>query len=283
MGGIVVVNGDHTGIAPEASIVPLKVLDNDGDGNFVNVARALEWLVSSASESQVSVVCMSLQNMQNYVDDSELISGNPICSRIAEAVRDLNTLGIPTCIAAGNEFFNHNSAQGMSFPGILRDGVSVGAVYDDYEGPFAYKNGAHTTASGPDRVTPFSQRLHETTSATHYTDIFAPGAPVRSAGIHGNHGESIQHGTSQATPVTAGVLILMQEYYQREVGSMPSVSQLTDWLRRGGVNITDGDDGRDNVTNTGCDFLRVSAVGALNTIRRDLEMELVNSGNALKP
>ncbi|NJO37351.1 MAG: S8 family serine peptidase [Rhizobiales bacterium] len=34
VGGIVVANGDHTGMAPSARIVPLKVLANDGRGSF---------------------------------------------------------------------------------------------------------------------------------------------------------------------------------------------------------------------------------------------------------
>ena len=159
--------------------------------------------------------------------------------------------------------------------------MSVGAVYDEYEGPFRYKSGAETSASGPDRITPFSQRLHETVNPNCRTDIFAPGAPVRSAGIKGPHGESTQHGTSQATPVTTGVILLMQEFYKREAHRMPKVDQIVDWLRRGGATINDGDDELDNVKNTGHDFIRITAVGALNVIRLDLEKGLAETGKPL--
>jgi uncharacterized protein YjbK len=92
----------------------------------------------------------------------------------------------------------------------------------------------------------------------------------------------VQHGTSQATPVTAGVILLMQEFCLRETGEMPTVEQLVDWLRRSGAKINDGDDEQDNVTNTGLDFVRLTALGALHTIRRDLETQLSLTGKPLK-
>ena len=276
VGGIVAAKGDHTGIAPDAQIIPLKVLDNYGQGSFGAVADALQWVIHNRDKYQITAVCMSLGNGFNYMDDG-IFAG----TKIKKHVSTLRNRNIPVCIAAGNDFFIHNSFQGMSFPGILRESVSVGAVYDEYEGPFRYKSGAETSASGPDRITPFSQRLHETVNPNCRTDIFAPGAPVRSAGINGPHGESVQHGTSQATPVTTGVILLMQEFYKRETHRMPKVDQMVDWLRRGGVRINDGDDELDNVKNTGHDFVRITAVGALNVIRLDLEKELAETGKLL--
>lgn len=276
VGGIVAAKGDHTGIAPGAQIIPLKVLNNHGNGSFGAVADALQWVIRNRDKYQITAVCMSLGDGFNYRDDG-IFAGTKIKKHVS-TLRNVNT---PVCIAAGNDFFSYNSLQGMSFPGILRECVSVGAVYDEYEGPFRYKDGAETSASGPDRITPFSQRLHETINPNCRTDIFAPGAPVRSAGINGPHGESVQHGTSQATPVTTGVILLMQEFYKREAHRMPKIDQIVDWLRRGGITINDGDDELDNVKNTGHDFIRVTAVGVLNVIRLDLEKELAETGKPL--
>ncbi len=102
------------------------------------------------------------------------------------------------------------------------------------------------------------------------TEIFAPGAPVTSSGINGAHGESVQHGTSQATPVTVGVILLLQEYYKRYAGELPTVNQIANRLRRGGVRIFDGDDEHDNVEHTNLTFLRLDAVRALDAARREL-------------
>jgi hypothetical protein len=110
------------------------------------------------------------------------------------------------------------------------------------------------------------------------TDIFAPGAPVTSSGISGPHGESVQHGTSQATPVTTGVILLMQELYLRTAGELPDVSDVVTWLRKGATVIHDGDDEDDNVSHTNLDFRRVDAPGALRAIRRHLELQALSRG-----
>ncbi|MEZ5936489.1 MAG: S8 family serine peptidase [Alphaproteobacteria bacterium] len=275
--GIIVANGDHTGMAPGARVAPLKVLSNTGSGSFAAVADALQWVIDHREEHNITVVCMSLGDGGNYVDDDDFAQHD-----IQRRVAKLRKNHVPVCIAAGNDFFKHESAQGMAFPGILRHAVSVGAVYDEFEGPFTYRSGAHTDASGPDRITPFSQRLHPSVSEICRTDIFAPGAPIRSSGIDGPNGESVQSGTSQAAPVVAGILMLMQEFHLRETARMPSVDQLVEWLRRGGAVINDGDDEVDNVTNTKLDFIRLNAIGALDAIRRDLQKQLLITGEPLR-
>ena len=62
--------------------------------------------------------------------------------------------------------------------------------------------------------------------------------------------------------MTAGIILLLQEFYQRHAGQMQTVDQLTDWLRSGGVTIRDGDDEDDNVQHTNLTFLRLDAVRA---------------------
>ncbi|NJO37352.1 MAG: S8/S53 family peptidase [Rhizobiales bacterium] len=234
-------------------------------------------MIDHRREHNVTVVCMSLGDGSNHADDGAFAQHD-----IMKRVKKLRKERVPVCIAAGNDFFSHGSAQGMAFPGILRHAVSVGAVYDEFEGPFAYQSGARTDASGPDRITPFSQRLHPSRNKACRTDIFAPGAPIRSSGIDGPNGESVQSGTSQAAPVVAGILMLMQEFHLRETARMPDVDQLVEWLRRGGAVINDGDDEIDNVTNTGLDFIRLNAIGALDAIRRDLQKQLLLTGEPLR-
>jgi hypothetical protein len=176
----------------------------------------------------------------------------------------------PVVVAAGNDYFVHGSKQGMGYPAIIRHTVSVGAVYDAEEGGFRYSSGAEAFSTRAGQITPFSQRLHHVVNRATYTEIFAPGAPVTSSGINGPHGESIQHGTSQATPVTVGIILLMQEFYKRYAGEMPTVNDLITWLRRGGVPIRDGDDEDDNVEHTDLSFLRLDAVQALTAVHREL-------------
>ena len=274
--GIIAADGDHRGVAPGASIIPLKVLSNSGGGSFAAVADALNWVLDHRGEHGISAVCMSLGAGDNRTNDAGL-EEDTVNDRIA-ALRDQR---VAVIIAAGNDYFPHGSRQGMSYPAICRHCVSVGAVYDEFEGPFSYNSGAQTSSSGPDRITPFSQRLHETVNSDCRTDIFAPGAPVTSAGIGGPRAESVQHGTSQATPVTVGVILLLQQLYKRLAGELPEVDELVDLLRRGGIAIHDGDDEADNVQHTNLVFRRVDAVGALDAAARSLQKKLFLTGQPL--
>lgn len=272
--GIIAAGGDHIGLAPGANVIPLKVLSNNGGGSFQAVDQALGWVLDNRARFNISVVCMSLGDGGNYTDD-RLFSGSPVHSAVQQKIRALREARVPVVIAAGNDYFKHKSKQGMSFPGIIRECVSVGAVYDADEGEFAYGSGAIAFSTRAGQITPFSQRLHPTTNRYTYTDVFAPGAPVTSSGILGPHGESTQHGTSQATPVVAGLILLMQEFYFRVEGEMPTVNDLITWLRRGGIQIIDGDDEHDNVEHTHLPYIRVDALSGLDAVRRELHKRLL--------
>jgi subtilisin family serine protease len=276
VGGIIVANGIHVGIAPGAGIVPLKVLDNSGSGTFDAINDALQWVLDNRLTFNITVVSMSLGDSSNSTDDAPFQS-----ERTADLIRQLRDADVPVVIAAGNDYFQFQE-QGMGFPAILREAVSVGAVYDSSVGGFRYQSGAEAFSSGPGRLTPFSQRLHEDVNADTRTDIFAPGAPVTSSGIDSDVGESVQQGTSQATPVTTGVILLMQEFFLRTTGQMPSVDTLVTSLRNGSVIINDGDDEDDNVPHTGKNFRRIDALSALDAVRRFLQMQLLTTKTAFR-
>lgn len=270
VGGIIVANGIHRGIAPGANIIPLKVLGNNGSGSFEAINNALAWVSDNRDQYNITAVCMSLGDSGNYTSDDDLAFDD-----IRQKIQQLRQARVAVVVAAGNDFFVHNSQQGMSYPAIIRETVSVGAVYDAIEGPFSYGSGAQAFSTRPGQITPFSQRLHPSVNRVTRTDIFAPGAPVTSSGINNDRGESIQHGTSQATPVITGVILLLQQFYLRETSILPTIDNLTLWLRNGGVSINDGDDEDDNVVNTGLNFIRVDALTALDAVRRHLRKQLL--------
>lgn len=275
--GIIAANGDHIGMAPEATIIPLKVLTNAGGGDFAYVDKALGWVIENHARFNITAACMSLGDGGNYTNDT-VFAAYPVHSAIRAKIRALRQQKVAVVIAAGNDYFKYESKQGMAFPGILRETVSVGALYDADEGAFTYASGAKALATRAGQITPFSQRLHPSTNANTYTDIFAPGAPVTSSGILGEHGESTQHGTSQAAPVVTGIILLMQEFYQHVTGELPGVSDLVTWMRRGGIQIIDGDDENDNVKHTGLSYLRIDAISALDAVRRELHKRQLGLG-----
>lgn len=272
--GLILANGDHIGIAPDANIVPLKVLSNSGSGSFAWLSNALQWVIDHHEEFNISALCLSLGDGGNYTSD------NFSNDDIRDKIRTLHQARVAVAIAAGNDYHAHNSQQGMGYPAIIRDCVSVGAVFDAAEGGFSYASGAiaHSTRAG--QITPFSQRLHASVASNTATDIFAPGAPATSAGIQNDHGESTQHGTSQATPVVVGLILLMQQFYKRETGVLPEVDDLVPWLQNGGVVIHDGDDEDDNVQHTNLNFIRVDALSALDAVRRHLQKKRLEEAMA---
>ncbi len=276
VGGIIVANDINVGIAPAARIIPLKVLGNDGGGSFESIDRALQWILDNHKEFNITVANLSLGADGNESSD-DVFDG----SSTVNLIRELTLRNIAVVAAAGNSYFAFQ-APGMGFPAIVRETVSVGAVYDANEGSFSYGNGAVANTTGPNRITPFSQRLHEDHNPLTRTAIFAPGAPVTSSGIATDDGISIQHGTSQATPVTSGVILLMQEFYLATANQLPSVATIVECLRNGGVLTNDGDDEDDNVEHTQKNYLRIDAFAALGAVRRKLQMELFQTGAAFR-
>jgi subtilisin family serine protease len=275
VGGIIVANGKHRdsdlgniGIAPGALIIPMKVLSDNGSGSYDAIARALEWIVADASRThpqyRISAVNMSLGSSNNGDDDATLAN-----DRVATAVRQLAALNIPVVVAAGNGYYE-KQIQGMAYPAIIHETVSVGAVFDADGGRVSYASGAVAESRAAGQLTPFSQRLHESFSAAARatrTDIFAPGAPITSTGLNNpDTGVSTQHGTSQAAPVTAGVILLMQQYYESREHHLPTVEQLVTWLRAGAVGEKDADKRVDNVRHTGLEFPRIDALQALQQV-----------------
>ncbi len=275
--GIIAAGAVHIGIAPEVEIVALKVLDNQGRGDFSLVDQALQWVLDNNHELNISVICMSLGDEQNHMSDYYFSFDTT-----ASLIRTLISQGVAIVVAAGNEYYSYNSQQGMAYPAILRDCISVGAVYDAFEGGFSYRSGAEVIESGPDRITPFSQRLHSSLNPDSFTTVFGPGAPIVSTGINNDYGESVQHGTSQAAPVIAGIVALVHEQFLNLTGQLPPVEYIKDILRRGAVDVIDGDDELDNVIHTQLTFRRASALGALKSINAMITKELFAQGVNLK-
>jgi Subtilase family len=202
-------------------------------------------------------------------------------------IRQLRVARVAVVASAGNHFFEFNGEQGMGFPAICRQTISVGAIYDDRKQEsqgLEYPTGAVSAEIVPDKLTPFSQRLHPTVpwSLACRTDIFAPGSPIEATGIGGPRATSRQRGTSQAGPLVAGVALLMQELYLKEMKEIepnpkrPQVEDLERWLRGGGVRITDSalhnNRPYDNVPHTGLPFIRVDALGALDLVKAETDL-----------
>lgn len=255
--GIVAANGVHVGIAPGAELAAVKVQADDGTGSMETVSAGLDWVLTNRDRYHITVVNLSLGDSRNYQTAPGDLSG------IQQRMQLLAAQNVAVVAAAGNGYYSARGVQGMSAPAIYPECLSAGAVYALSAGGFTYGSGAVAYSTAPDRICPFSQRLHPSVNGTFFTTLVAPGAPVTSTGIVDDHSSSTEHGTSQAAPVVSGVVLLLQEYALRTSGRLPSIAQLKTWLRESATPVTDGDDEEDNVPHTGLSFPRVDALAAL--------------------
>ena len=278
--GLIAAGGVHWGVAPKAGLVPVKVLQNEGEQDlFAKVNEGLGWVLETAADHGIRLVVLALGDGKNHVSGLRFAQ-----TSIHARIQELTERGIPVVAAAGNGYHRLRSQQGMAFPAVLREALSVSAVYSSNLGCQKYSDGGIAFSTGPDRLIPFSQRLHETLSPDSQTGVFAPGAKLVSSGIVTNQGQAGFDGTSQAAAMVAGILLLMQQYHFRVTRRFPTVEELVRWVRDGAVEIFDGDDEDDNVVNSRRAYRRIDPRGAFGAMRRHLEelafFEARSSGQA---
>jgi RHS repeat-associated protein len=235
----------YRGMAPEANLIVLKVFKNDGSGNFTYVENALQWVVAHAAAYNIVSVNLSLGDSGNYAAAQSRYG-------LGDELASLANMGVITVSAAGNDFYQNASAQGVSYPAADPYSLSIGAVYDANIGAVSYAGGAVALSTAADRVAPFSQRSLSLTSA------FAPGAAITGAGPTGNL--VTMHGTSQASPHIAGIAVLADDLAMNVLGRRLTFAEFAGLLRTTGVLVMDGDDENDNVVNTNLAYPRVDVM-----------------------
>ena len=195
------------GIAPGTALVPVKVTDRRGVlRDRDRLADAFAWIAEHRAQYTIGVVCVALGDQSCLVSDAAF-RGSLLQQRIA-ALRAADVL---TLAPAGNwRRLNGEHREGMVWPAILREVVSVGA--------------AERTPAGL-RVSATSQRLRRTGEIACATTLFTAEGPP---------GE-----TSGATAVLAGCLARLA---QMRPG--PAAGILADMVPQFLQSAADDDGGR---------------------------------------
>lgn len=110
------------GIAPQADIVMLKVLDAKGNGNTRDVLAGMEWIAKNQQEYQIRLLNISVGMLPS--------AGEREQQELLSAVDDLWDRGIMVVAAAGNNGPKENS---VTIPGISRKIVTIGSSDDGKE------------------------------------------------------------------------------------------------------------------------------------------------------
>ncbi|MAV43607.1 MAG: hypothetical protein CMA30_03930 [Euryarchaeota archaeon] len=171
---------DNPGMAPQAKLVGVKVLDSGGSGSFAVVMAGMQWTIDNRYKFNIRVASMSLGafgviEWQSSEEDS-----------VNRMANEMVYNDITLFIAAGN-----SAGRGtIGTPGSSEDAITVGALDKD-SSIAAYSSQGPTEEN---RVKP---------------NIAYVGSDVMSVAHNTGDGYTAFSGTSMATPGAAGVAALM--------------------------------------------------------------------------
>lgn len=180
-------NGKYRGMAPDAKLVGVKILNEEGGGTISDVISGIEWCIDSLSALNIRVINLSIGS-----EVQESYRSDPLC-RVTTAAWEN---GITVCAAAGNSGPGHGS---INTPGINPVIITVGNLDDQ-----------NTLSNIDDILSPSSSR-GSTLDEVIKPDLVAPGTNITSLKVGG--GYTTLSGTSMATPlVTGAVALLLQKW-----------------------------------------------------------------------
>jgi subtilisin family serine protease len=194
------VAGASLGVAPKATIVPVRVLNCAGSGSVAGVIQGLNWAVKHVppkrkSRKRAKIINMSL--------------GGGVSRAMDEAVKRATDSGAIVVVAAGN---NYGNACFRS-PSGAESAIVVGAT---------------TNADSASRYSNIGKCV----------DILAPGSGINGASIRSRTANVFLSGTSMAAPHVAGVLALMAERTPRKDARGLERELLSRWTEKNAIART---------------------------------------------
>jgi serine protease AprX len=154
---------DIGGIAPNANLIDVKVINDSGVGTISDAIEGIEWVIYHAKDYNIKVINISLA-----ADSQQSWQNDPLCV----AVRSATAAGITVVAAAGNfgqNTLNQEMYGTISSPGDDPSVITVGAV--NFHGNSARANGTvdNFSSRGPTRGT-----WVDSTNTTQYDNVLKP-------------------------------------------------------------------------------------------------------------
>jgi subtilisin family serine protease len=210
------------GVAPDAGLVALRVMGDNGSGFTSDVISAIDWIIANQAELNVKIINMSLGGGA-YSGVCDTADANT--QLYAEAVRAAGQAGIAVFAAAGNSGLTDK----MTAPACVSGVISVGSTYDADLGQVTL-GGCTDEEAIVDQVACISNSSAE-------LDLLAPGVAIDSTARGG--GQKQESGTSMSTAHVSAVAALM---LQAEPDLTPA--EIETVLKETGLPVTDPRNGR---------------------------------------
>lgn len=200
-------------IAPETRLVPIRLMNRRGSlRDRKKVEEAFEWILENRGALGINIVCAAFADFSHSTSDTEHRG-----SRLQQQIAALREMNVATVAPAGNWYseFRHKSPQGMAWPAIIREVISVGEV-EKHEIGF--------------RLTHRTQRLHPDLDTGCWTTIFAEsgelgetsGAAAKVTGFLANLKQTSSH---TITPLVGSLLKLSQTAHDENASNWIAVTE----------------------------------------------------------
>ena len=161
------------GVAPKTKVIPIKVLDEDGSGNLIDVADGIRLAV----EQKVDFITLSLG------------SPNPV-QQVRKAIQHAESKGIVTFCAAGNAGKTHE----IFYPANYPETIGIGSIAKDFNrSPFSCTgNDLDFLAPGSDIFSTVPNSWYAILSGTSMANPFAVGVACLLLSYNRNSGSPLE-------------------------------------------------------------------------------------------
>lgn len=248
-------SGTQTGIAPDATLMTIKVVDDAGSGGASTICAGMEFALehgadllnmslgipfsSTASREMMREACVNIMNAGIVAavavgNDGQLQYSFPVPNNVRipggcpppwiHPDQQENTGGLSCCIAVGAVDSNNGRAPFSSY------------------GPFTWQE------------TSYADYPYNPGMGLIRPDVMAPGVDIKSCSPKSNNGYVLMDGTSQAAPCVAGVIALMLE---KNPNLTPA--QISMILETTATKLSDN---KNNYTGSGC----INALAAIEQV-----------------
>lgn len=203
--GIAAASLGINGVAPNASLIGIKVLGSDGlgSGNDLDLSRAIDYCISK----NVSVISMSLGTGSLYTEDCSSLMGS-----WTDSINSAFAKNISVIASSGND----GNTLKISSPACIKNTTSVGAT------------------DKSDVIASYSNR-------NTITDLLAPGGSsgnqINSTSSSG--GYTSKYGTSMSAPHVAGAFAIIRQAFKLMNNRTPTPLEIQNILNSTGKIIYD--------------------------------------------